>query len=69
MPGAWMLWSPGGGGSGGATGDDTSWNTATNGTCYFAGSSSWSNCTQHSGTPGSTNSNRVTTNYGRPVKY
>jgi hypothetical protein len=69
MPGAWMLWSPGGGGSGGATGDDTSWNTATNGTCYFAGSSSWSNCTQHNGTPGSTNSNRVTTNYGRPVKY
>jgi hypothetical protein len=69
MPGAWMLWSPGGGGSGGATGDDNSWNTTTNGTCYFASSSSWSNCTQHSGSPGSTNADRVTTNYGRPVKY
>ena len=60
MPGAWMQWAPGGSG-----GSDTSWNqTNATSTCYFPSSSSWSNCTSHSG-----NNRGSSTNYARPTTY
>jgi hypothetical protein len=70
MPGAWMRWSPGGGTSSTAAGDDSDWEASSqNGTCYFPNSSSWSDCGQHNGTPGSAGAGNVTINYNRAVVY
>jgi predicted CxxxxCH...CXXCH cytochrome family protein len=74
MPGAWMRWSPGGGTSSTPAGDDTDWesfDTGGVGTCYFPPTtgSNWSNCTSHSGNPGTRDENSVPTRYNRLRRY